>query len=140
MVRLPGRRQRRRGFMSTLELLLFLPVIVVMFLAVVQFAQVLAAEARLSGASREGARVAASGGNNRQIRKAVHAGLLPGEREKVKIETNVLGSDGSPSSVPPGSDVVVRVSVPTRDIVPSALLMVIVNNRVLIGQTVMRKE
>jgi hypothetical protein len=135
-----NRGRSRPGFMNSLELLFFLPIIVVVFLAVVQYAQVLAAEARLSAASREGARVAASGGNARQIRKAVHAGLLPGERDKVKVETNVIGSDGSPASIHPGNDAVVRVSVPTSDIVPSALLMVIVNNRVLVGQTVMRKE
>ena len=139
-MRVRKRRLPRRGFMNSLELVFFLPIVIITLVVVVQFSQILAAEARLSGASREGARVAASGGNTQQIRHAVHAALLARERSHVTIETNALGSDGGPASLTPGSDVVVRVSVPTKEVVPSAILLVLVNNRVLIGQTVMRKE
>lgn len=137
---LSKRRLPRRGYVNSLELIFFLPMVIILLVAVVQFAQILKTEAQLAGASREGARVAASGGNTRQIRHAVHAALTLRERDKVTIETNAVGSDGNPIGLPPGSDVVVRVSIPTKDIVPSALLMVVVNNRVLVGQTVMRKE
>jgi TadE-like protein len=130
----------RRGFMNSLELVFILPIIIIILVVIVQFSQILAAEARLSAASREGARVAASGGNTHQVRHAVHAALLGRERGQVKIETNAIGSDGDPVNLPPGSDVVVRVSIPTKEVVPSAILLVLVNNRVLIGQSVMRKE
>jgi len=133
-------RLSRPAFLSSVELMFYLPIVIVTFLAVVQFSQILAAEARMSAGSREGARVAASGGNCRQIHKAVFAALLPGEKKFVTIETNAMDSQGSPANLPPGSEVVVRVSVPARDIVPSALLLVIGKNRVLVGQTVMRKE
>ena len=137
---LAKRKTSRPGFMNSVELIMVLPIVIFTFLAIVQFSQILAAEARLSGASREGARVAASGGSSQQIRKAVLAGLLPREHKLVQIETNALDSECAPASIPPGSEVVVRVSVATRDVVPSALLLVLVNNRELVGQTVMRKE
>jgi hypothetical protein len=131
---------RRRGFINSLELIFLLPIVIIMLIVIVQFSQVLAIEARLASASRQGARVAASGGNTRQIRHAVHSALHPRDRELVTIETNAVGSDGNPLNSPPGCDVVVRVSMPTQEVVPGALLMVLANNRVLVGQTVMRKE
>jgi hypothetical protein len=133
-------RKARAGYLNSVEFLLYMPIVALTFLAVVQFAQVLAAEARLAGASREGARVAASGGDCEQITNAVFAGLLPAERSLVSVETNATNADGSPASLTPGSDVVVRVSAPTSSIVKSPLLMVTFNNQVLVGQTVMRKE
>jgi hypothetical protein len=106
----------------------------------VQLSQVLAAEARLAGASREGARVAASGGDCTQITNAVYAGLLPGECPLVTVETNATNPDGSPASLTPGVEVVVRVSVATSQVVVNPFLMVIPANQILVGQTVMRKE
>ncbi|HZZ81918.1 MAG TPA: TadE/TadG family type IV pilus assembly protein [Gemmataceae bacterium] len=135
-----ARKTRRPGFVNAVELIFVLPIVIITFIVIVQFSQILAAEARLCGASREGARVAASGGNTRQIRKAVHSCLLPREHKMVQIETNALESDGGPKSVPPGTEVVVRVSVATKDIVPSTLLSCFFDKNVLVGQTVMRKE
>jgi hypothetical protein len=134
------RTKRRPGFINAVELIFVLPIVIITFIVIVQFSQILSAEARLCSASREGARVAASGGNNHQIRRAVHGCLLQREHKLVEIETNVLESDGGPKSVPPGSEVVVRVSVATKDIVPSALLSYFFDKSVLTGQTVMRKE
>jgi Flp pilus assembly protein TadG len=133
-------RKRRRGFLSSLELIFYMPLLVLTLIAVVQFSQVLAADARLSGASREGARVAASGGNANQISNAVYAALLPSERSLVSIQTNAIQSDGNPAPLTPGVDVVVRVSVLTKQVVPHPLPFVIAKNQELVGQTVMRKE
>ena len=130
----------RPGYLNSVEFLFYAPIVAVTIVAVVQFAQVLAAEARYSAASREGARVAASGGDCTQISNAVFAALLPAERSLVAIETNATNSDGSPATLTPGVDVVVRVSVGTDQIVLSPLRIVIGPNHVLVGQTVMRKE
>lgn len=130
----------RPAFVNTLELIFYLPIVILLFVAIVQFSLVLAAEARLSGASREGVRVAASGGNSEQISQAVFAGLKPSERKLVSIETNAVDSGGHPASLNSGIAVVVRVSMPTTSILAKPLHMVFDKNRVLIGQTVMRKE
>ena len=139
-MQLPKRRSVRPGYLNSVELILFLPLVIFSFAIIVQYNQVLAAEARLFAAAREGARVAASGGNSHQIGQAVFPAMRPSERDQIVIETNVVDSHGDPISVMPGSDVVVRVSIPIRDVVPSALLLIFMTERDLVGQTVMRKE
>ncbi len=139
-MRLPSKRQGRPGFFSSVEFGLFFPILMLTFIAIVQFSQVLAVDARLSGASREGARIAASGGDSIQITNAVYAALLPAERYLVSIETNAVQADGTAAFLTPGVDVVVRVSVPTKKVVPHPLAFVIAGNQELVGQTVMRKE
>jgi len=120
-------------------MILFLPIVVVTFVVIVQSSMVLAAEARLAGASREGARVAASGGNSSQITKAVFSMMRPADHKLINVETNAVDSQGDPIPLPPGSEVVVRVTVPTRDVIPSSVLCLF-QDRDLVGQTVMCKE
>jgi hypothetical protein len=130
----------RPGYINTVEFMLYLPIVILLFIAIVQFSKVLAAEARLAGASREGVRVAASGGNAAQIAEAVKAGLLPSEKDLVSIESNAVDSQGRPESLLPGATVVVRVSVQTSKVVSKPIDLVVDTNRLLVGQTVMRKE
>jgi hypothetical protein len=130
----------RAGYVNSVEFMLYLPIVILLFIAIVQFSKVLAAEARLAGASREGVRVAASGGNAAQIAEAVKAGLLPAEKDLVSIETNAVDSEGRPASLVPGAIVVVRVSVPTAKVISKPIDLVMDTNRQLVGQTVMRKE
>jgi Flp pilus assembly protein TadG len=139
-MRISKRSPKRAGYLNTIEVMIYMPILILTLVAIVQFSQVLAADARLSGASREGARVAASGGNATQITNAVHALLLPKERHLATIETNAVDASGNPLSLTPGVDVVVRVGVSTKKIVPRPLAFVIVNHHQLVGQTVMRKE
>jgi hypothetical protein len=139
-MRLPSRSQGRPGFLSSMEFALFFPILVLTLIAIVQFSQVLAVDARLSGASREGARIAACGGDSTQITNAVYATLPPAERHLVTIQTNAVLSDGTPAPLTPGVDVVVRVSVLTKNVVGHPLAFVVANNQELVGQTVMRKE
>ena len=139
-MRLQSRRQRRPGFFSSVEFGLFFPILMLTLIAIVQFSQVLAVDARLSGASREGARIAASGGDSTQITNAVYAALLPAERYLVSVQSNAVDSNGVPVPLTPGVDVVVRVSVPTKKVVAHPLAFVIAHNHELVGQTVMRKE
>jgi len=131
---------RRAGYVSTVEVLFYLPLIIVLLLAIVQFAKVLSVEARLSGASREGGRVAACGGNAKQINEAVYLALLPAEKDFVRIEANSVDSQGKPLPSLPGGAVVVRVSMPTAKAVSNPLGFILDKNRLLVGQTVMRKE
>jgi Flp pilus assembly protein TadG len=133
-------RPARAGFVNTVEFMLYMPLLMFTLIVIVQFCLVLAAEARLSGASREGARVASSGGNATQITNAVDALLLPAERTRVTIQTNAVDSSGNALNLTPGVDVVVRVSIKTKDLVPHPLAFVISNHQELVGQTVMRKE
>jgi Flp pilus assembly protein TadG len=137
---IPRRSRARGGFINTVEFLLYAPLLLFTLLVIVQFCLVLAADARLAGASREGARVAATGGNGAQITNAVDALLLPAERSKVTIQTNAVDSAGNALDLNPGVDVVVRVSIKTKDIVPHPLALVISGHQELVGQTVMRKE
>jgi TadE-like protein len=137
---LSSQRRGRPGFLNAMEFALFFPILVLTLIAIVQFSQVLAVDARLSGASREGARIAACGGDSTQITNAVFAALPPGERHLVSIYTNAVQSDGSPAPLTPGVDVVVRVSVMTKKVVGHPLAFVVSNNQELVGQTVMRKE
>jgi hypothetical protein len=137
---IPRRSQARAGFVNTVEVLLYAPLLLFVLLVVVQFCLVLAAEGRLAGASREGARVASSGGDAAQINHAVDALLLPRERRKVEIYTNAVDSSGNALQMNPGVDVVVRVSIKTKDAVPHPLALVFSNHQELVGQTVMRRE
>jgi Flp pilus assembly protein TadG len=139
-MRIPNRGPRRAGFISSFEFMLYVPLLILTLIAVVQFSQVLAADARLSGASREGARVAASGGNGTQITNAVYAVLLPAERSLAIIQSNAVDANGNPAGLTPGVDVVVRVSMMTNNVVAHPLPFVIAYNQELVGQTVMRKE
>src|SRR4051812_40145372 len=97
---LPKRNRVRPGYLNSVELILFLPLVIFSFAIIVQYSQVLAAEARLFAAAREGSRVAASGGNSHQISQAVFPVMRPAERNQVIIETNVVDSSGNPVSVP----------------------------------------
>ena len=139
-MRVRKRSPARAGFLNTVEFMLFVPLLMFILVAIVQFSQLLAADARLSGASREGARVAASGGNGTQISNAVYALLLPAERSLATIQTNAVDADGNPVGLAPGVDVVVAVSIMTNKIVAHPLALVMASNQELVGQTVMRKE
>ena len=139
-MRIHQRRPKRGGFINTVEFLLYLPFLLFTLIVVVQFCFILAADARLAGASREGARVASSGGDAIQITNAVDAMLLPAERPKVSIYSNVVDQYGNPLNLNPGVDVVVRVTLKTADLVPHPLAFVVSNHQLLVGQTVMRKE
>jgi hypothetical protein len=133
-------RVQRAGFLNSIEFGLYLPIVILLFVAIVQFSKVLSTEARLAGASREGVRVAASGGNSTQISNAVFAALLPVEKNLVSIETNAVDSQGHPAVLVSGAVVVVRVSMPTKKAVSKPLSFVFNGNQELVGQTVMRKE
>ncbi|WP_246080819.1 TadE/TadG family type IV pilus assembly protein [Modestobacter altitudinis] len=57
---------------AAVEFALVVPLLILLFLGIVEFSQALQVHARLSAAAREGARVVAVGGDLTQAHKAVH--------------------------------------------------------------------
>lgn len=140
-----GRQPKRfrKGAIVAMELLLVLPLMMAIFFGTVEFGLLMAAEARLYNASREGARVAAAGGNLQEVQTAAKNALLPTEAPYVTIDA-VLYSDPPTNSLPvlPGGTVAVMASAPARALVPDFLRFIGVSiaHRCLSAQTVMRKE
>lgn len=134
------RAGRRQGAIMALELLLVLPLVLAIFFGTVEYGLLLAAEARLINASREGARVAAAGGDSNDVEAAVKAALLADEADLVDIQA--LLTDVNDDPLLPGDQVAVMVSAPATTLVPDLLRFIGISicNRCLIGQTVMRKE
>ena len=132
----------RHGGIMAMELLLILPLMMAIFFGTVEYGLLLAAEARLFNASREGARVAAAGGNLDDVKAAVKATLLKGEQNLVDIQAVLTDPPNSTQPVPPGSPVAVKVSATAKTLVPDFLRFIgmSIANRCLSGQTVMRKE
>jgi hypothetical protein len=125
-----------------MELLLILPLMMAIFFGTVEYGLLLAAEARLVNASREGARVAAAGGNLDDVKAAVKATLLKGEQNLVDIQALLTDPPNSTQPVPPGGRVAVMVNASAKTLVPDFLRFIgfSIANRCLSGQTVMRKE
>jgi len=130
----------RKGAIMAMELLLILPLMMAIFFGTVEYGLLLAAEARLFNASREGARVAAAGGDSDDVEAAVKAALIAREAELVDIQS--LLTDDNDDPLKPGDQVAVMVSAPATTLVPDFLrfIGISISNRCLIGQTVMRKE
>ena len=134
------RGDRRKGAIQAMELLLIFPLMMAIFFGTVEYGLLLAAEARLYNASREGARVAAAGGNLDDVKAAVKTALLAGEQNLVDIQAVLTDSLNNP--LKPGDPVAVMVSAPATTLVPDYLRFIGISicGRCLIGQTVMRKE
>jgi hypothetical protein len=123
-----------------LELLLVLPVLVLIVLAIVQLSLTLSAENRLTGASREGARVAALGGHPDEIVRAVRRHLGPGVFQQARVTAVLRDARGRP--LRSGQPVEVGVEIPAGMAVPDLLSFVgySIRDKTLSAHTVMRKE
>jgi Flp pilus assembly protein TadG len=108
-------RSRAGAILST-ELLFLLPILLVIVLAVVEFAFLLTAETRLTAATREGARVAALGGNSGDVLGAIN--LILGNNLSSQIQFEVDYPNGSSNT---GDPVQVVVTVPATVMVPNWL-------------------
>jgi len=137
------RKSPRVGAIVAMEFLLVFPLMLAIVFGTVEYGLLLAAEARLFSASREGARVAAAGGNIDDVRAAAKTALLKNEQMIVDIQA-ILYTDPPTNSLPvlPGGQVAVQVSAPACALVPDYLRFIGVSiaHRCIIGQTVMRKE
>jgi hypothetical protein len=134
--RTPG---RRRGSM-TAELFLMLPLLIGFVFMVVQFSMMIASQHMLKGAASEGARVAATGGTETEVKDAVKRYLGGGRLSCAEICVRLTDDQNRP--IPAGEPVAVCVSIPTDQAAPNflAILGYSPPHQTLSAQTVMRKE
>lgn len=135
-----SRRRRRKGSTLAIELLFVLPIVLVVIFATIEFSTLLVVRQQLQAASREGARVAALGGDAQQVQAAVSQFLGTGSLANAQVESVLTDNLGNP--LPSGSAVAVTVSLPTAQAVPNLLAPFgfTLADDVSIAQTVMRKE
>ena len=135
-----ARPARRRASLA-LELLLLLPVLLLVALAVVEFALVVGARERLTAACREGARCAARGCDEEEVERAVRFHLGDGTMRGAAVEAVLRDKEtGRPFHC--GEAVEVYVAVHATDVVPDLLGWIGLSlcDEVLVAHAVMRKE
>ncbi len=134
-----GSRSGRRGT-TAIQLLLVLPVLMAFLFGMIEFSMLLIVRQQLLTASREGARVAATGGTVADVQQATQLFLGGGSLSQATID--VLLTDASGQPVTTGGAVAVTVSLPATQAVPDLLLFIgfSISDQTLIAQTVMRKE
>lgn len=134
-VRLPNRRGRRGN--AAVEMLFVVPLFLIVVLGLIGLSDLLITEQLLGEASGRGARTAALGGTDEQVRESVRAVL--GRDRADKAEIRVLAADGSEGPVPPGGLLEVRIELRARDATATGFAPVS-GDEVLIGRTVMQRE
>lgn len=132
-------RRTRRGSMSV-ELLFVLPILLAVLLGTVEFALWLSAQQQVVLASREGGRVAATGGSLDQVNEAVHLTLGDARFANATVQATLTDEFGAP--IAPGQPVTVLVQLPAATVVPDLLVFIgiTIRDQSLIAQTVMLKE
>lgn len=137
------KRPPRRGILAV-ELLLFLPILLILVLAMVQFSMTLHARQQLVAASREGCRIAALGGSLSEVEQTVRRTLGNGKLADADIE--LTDEKGTPilagTPVFTGDSVSVWLRLPTHHVVPDLLRFMgySIKNDELVARTVMRRE
>lgn len=120
---LPGRKGRRVGALLTFELLFLLPFLLVMFLSLVEFSALLVGEAKISAAAREGARVAALGGDEADVEAAV--GTVLGTAFAAKLDLTKAVTIAYPNTAATtGNPVQVQVCVAGNLLAPNFLCVI----------------
>src|SRR5690554_4277290 len=104
-------RGRRRG-VTAAETLLVLPLFLIVVLGMVGLADELIAEQMLTEASGRGARAAAIGGSEDQIKDAIRTVLGNDRTDHANIVIVTTTSDGKP--IPPGGMIEVRIELEVR--------------------------
>jgi len=131
----PNRRSSRRGW-STLESLLVLPILLVVVVALVEFAMLIATEQKLAEASGVACRTAAVGRSDDDCKEAVKAVLGKHKYDMAKIHIDRRRD-------PHCGDVIeVCVHLPARAAGPCVLRScgVKLTDDTLVGHTFMRAE
>jgi Flp pilus assembly protein TadG len=133
-----AKRKRRASF--SVELLLLAPLLLGFFMAMIQFSMLLTAQQQLALASQQGARTAAAGGTDEEVRQAVQRFLGEGTLSCCKVELELTNASGQPIAA--GEPVVVTLSIGAADAVPDLLRFVgfSISGDTLVARTVMRKE
>ncbi|MCS6850439.1 MAG: pilus assembly protein [Gemmataceae bacterium] len=137
-----GRRRSRRrwGGLLTFELLLVVPIWLALLGAALEFGTVLIVRQQLLAASRDGARVAALGGDLEDVRQAVRRALGPGRLPGAAIYVRMFDEQGRPLA--PGETVEVWVRLPVAQAAPNFLSLIGASlpKGDLVARTAMRKE
>jgi len=136
----PSGRGQRRGILAV-ELLLVLPILVALFLGMMQYSLILGARQSLLAASREGARVAAHGGTKEEVCATVRRVLGTGSLGAANVKIRSVFED--PQHPFDGRDrVEVCVCVRTTCVVPDMLRWIGISfrNQDLVVGSVMLKE
>jgi Flp pilus assembly protein TadG len=126
------------------ELFLVFPILLALLLGMIQFSMTLFSNQQLASASREGARVAALGGDLDEIETTVRRTL--GDGRLAEAEVVVVNQEGqlltSGQQVSSGDAVEVYVRVPATTAVPDLLRFIgySIKDDMLVGRTVMRRE
>jgi hypothetical protein len=125
---------RGRTGNASVELLLLLPVLIAVIVAGVEFSMLLAVRQQLTAASREGARVAALGGDEQAIKDAVWHTLGSGNTATAELDVTIPKHCGEP--------VEVWLKLPATAAVPDLLRYVgySIQGETIVVRTVMRKE
>lgn len=138
MIRPIWNTTRRRGI-SAVEVMLVLPILLLVLLAAIQFSETLTLEDRMAEASRQGARVAATGGDETAIRNAIQNVIGTSIYNQSTVTIGYVNTnDGVAGHV----SVQVTVSVPAKNAAPNYLSIIGFDNSndSIVGQTVMRME
>jgi Flp pilus assembly protein TadG len=121
-------------------LLLVLPVLLALLLGMIEFSLLYAARQHLTTASREGARVAALGGDQFAVQQAIQNVLGNSNLGGATLQATLTDGLGQP--LPTGAPVQVTLTIPAAQAVPDLLgiIAVTLGDQVITAQTVMRKE
>lgn len=136
IARRPSPDRPRRGVVA-LETLLLLPVLLLVVAGMVGLTDLIMAEQKLDRASGAAARVAAGGGSDEDIERAVHATLGEKQARHAKIYVSREDENGRP--IPQGGMIEVRVEIQARHATATPLAP-IRPSEPLIGRTVMPRE
>lgn len=139
-MRIEALASHRRGGTLSVELLFVFPVLLAVLLATVEYSLWLTAQQQVSLASREGARVGATGGTGDDVNRIVRLVLGDARYQQAQVDANLIDPAGVP--LPVGEPVTVSVRLPASAVVPDLLAFVgiSIRNQYLVSQTVMRKE
>jgi TadE-like protein len=138
-----GKRQERRGSL-TVELILVFPILLGLLLGMIEFSMLLFSRQQLTAASREGARIAALGGELQDVERTVVRCL--GDGRLADAEVVMTDAAGHPittaDAVPTGEPIEVWVRLPAKHAVPDLLWFIgySIRNDEIVARTVMRKE
>lgn len=123
----------RKGVLS-IELLLLLPIVIILLVAFYELTRLETVKQQLAVASAQGARVAAQGGLEPDIKAAVLKSLPRNVLQQAGIEARAGTHTGDP--------VVVEVSIPAKKVVPDLLRFIgfSLHGRTLKRQTILRRE
>jgi hypothetical protein len=139
----PGRanhRTVRRGQILCAELLLILPFVFLLLFGMIQFSLQLTARQQTTAASREAARVAATGGSQEEIEAT--ARFLLGVAPDAELSVQTIWIRDGEDEAAPVKAVAVRVSRPAGQVIPDLLRVIGISmqGQEIVGQTIMRTE